>query len=98
THLYTLSLHDALPIFPSQLRTLDIGRAFLQFQRLDEDGILLPSSLRTIIVSGLLAASYDRPRDPALPPFTLPVNHQQMMPLLERSEEHTSELQSRSDL
>src|SRR5690606_41447941 len=71
--LYTLSLHDALPILPHSLGLFyEDLTAHLGFQRSSDE------------YKVMALASYGRPR-------FLPV-------LRERSEEHTSELQSRENL
>src|SRR3712207_8807311 len=69
TEIYTLSLHDALPIFGVALLGL-AGE-----QRLDLVYLVLPRAL-----------------------FELPVHGQVLVPGSARSEEHTSELQSRQYL
>src|SRR5258707_3891904 len=68
TEIYTLSLHDALPIFPSGLPHLQIPR------------------FRTDLIHGLLG-----------PAFTIAMLGA-IESLMSRSEEHTSELQSRQYL
>src|SRR5206468_10615968 len=75
TEIYTLSLHDALPICATDLLEQRLGRRGVDFAHCDDS----------------LGRAFDRDhRGPfAVPPC---VAHR------ERSEEHTSELQSRSDL
>src|SRR3989440_676690 len=74
TEIYTLSLHDALPIYTSEL------------QSQAEDGI------RDLIVTGVQTCDRKSTR--------LNSSHDQISYAVFclRSEEHTSELQSRSDL
>src|SRR5438874_10616486 len=73
TEIYTLSLHDALPIFRERMHTVDEGVAYLRFLFVDE------------VVPDEKAAKMLGPEHADL--------------LREaRSEEHTSELQSRRDL
>src|SRR3712207_8374075 len=69
TEIYTLSLHDALPIFESRTRPIDIGLGLLAEAAAGAEGEL------GAVADHLLA--------------TLPAA---------RSEEHTSELQSRQYL
>src|SRR5690625_5648529 len=72
SEIYTLSLHDALPI--SDLRSIDEAENRDKFENLLEELALL------------------RPRGKA-------VHHlNQVIPTAKRSEEHTSELQSRGHL
>src|SRR5206468_12615733 len=74
THIYTLSLHDALPIWPRDF--LKLGETYL-------DGGLW---------NGRRLVSADWVKDSLSP-------HAHISPeTTGRSEEHTSELQSRSDL
>src|SRR3712207_8107108 len=75
TEIYTLSLHDALPIFGGTVAHGFLSLSMLS--RMGAEAMLLPESLRMAVNYGL-----DRVR------FIAPV----------RSEEHTSELQSRQYL
>src|SRR5207253_11169309 len=68
TEIYTLSLHDALPIFPSQPEDLNVDRTVVNFRAI-ESGEL----------EQLISRQYPSRRRA-------------------RSEEHTSELQSRGHL
>src|SRR5699024_12031102 len=83
TSIYTLSLHDALPIFPTVHIPYFVTGELL---RRSYDSILLNS------ISILLFLLY------CLLLFVLPIMVLKQNRFLSRSEEHTSELQSRFDL
>src|SRR5206468_12821496 len=89
TKMHTLSLHDALPIYPERQ-----GRP----REPEEAGPGVRRRLRATARSGTVmstesALSYGKPpRDYRLPDAT------RLGRVVLRSEEHTSELQSRSDL
>src|SRR2546430_10438633 len=72
TEIYTLSLHDALPIFAFQ--------------------ILRNELIRLIVVIGRPVSVRPQQSLPLLRPIVL------VVPVVVRSEEHTSELQSQSNL
>src|SRR5690606_42028994 len=76
TEIYTLSLHDALPIFPVYIR---VSVSFFVRGRM------------TILVEY-------RMRPVGVPRFTFDSISRVMVSFLRRSEEHTSELQSRENL
>src|SRR5262249_62371863 len=93
TYLYTLSLHDALPISSEDLDTLVLKMAHLRDRCLDN-----------VIFPALSSVPFLAPQLP----FLLPRNHtgtpfrHDITPREERmavrSEEHTSELQSLTNL
>src|SRR5690606_41781947 len=87
--IYTLSLHDALPIFPaSSAQQQRFGLAA---------GTQLFHSLIVHYDNGIPIQLEDRVVDASVAPDYLKQNWEQMTPN-ERSEEHTSELQSRENL
>src|SRR2546428_9437211 len=73
TEIYTLSLHDALPILTISLCTLGVAVAVKAIT--GRSGLIWFIISRSLLYSGLKSCPHS-----------------------ERSEEHTSELQSRSDL
>src|SRR5206468_11822423 len=81
TEIYTLSLHDALPICRDRIDTIASGRA----------GRPCPLNQFCAELGDRIVAAVDQGSGP-VHPFALPL----FLPA--RSEEHTSELQSRSDL
>src|SRR5690606_41343058 len=88
TAFYTLSLHDALPIF----------RVHIRDNRVLADGFFLPRELRQFfskrIGDNILFGPYFRSAQ-------IPLHRCLQQPILRlrhRSEEHTSELQSREKL
>src|SRR5207249_11927884 len=94
TVLYPLSLHDALPIFVGECRgpeTLDM----LQAMNTGHDG-----SLTTIHANSVRDCVQRIETMVMMAGFDLPVRaiRQQFASAVHRSEEHTSELQSRFDL
>src|SRR5206468_10618935 len=92
TEIYTLSLHDALPIFVGQYADRDRHHAVVGRATADESP--------RFHLSPVQLAGLHRPVQPT-EPLELrggaDARHGQEQ-LLVRSEEHTSELQSRSDL
>src|SRR2546428_9829978 len=71
TEIYTLSLHDALPISLVEVHEVDAGHAAEDPLHLDQPGVARGGQVHLRDVTG---------------------------DITQRSEEHTSELQSRSDL
>src|SRR5206468_12845477 len=94
TVIYTLSLHDALPIFErffaNQITTV-LGAQFLQ---ITEIIFGLPRLTQFVEGQNLGETGVD---DARVIPRQAPIDHKIAF-RVERSEEHTSELQSRSDL
>src|SRR5206468_10057121 len=93
THIYTLSLHDALPIsglfVPIQYDGRTLVDGFLTAPVPLEGTLLLGADI--VIAVYLEAGNVEQPRT-----FTDVLSR--AFNILQRSEEHTSELQSRSDL
>src|SRR2546430_11130147 len=90
TEIYTLSLHDALPIFSRQFAQRVQGRSMVRRQ----DARL--ALQQAIILARLLVADLACPHQEVEPLHLRPrpgVRHR-----LQRSEEHTSELQSQSNI
>src|SRR5206468_11862563 len=90
TEIYTLSLHDALPIWRRRDERCGEGAVPRESRRED----------LSVRVAGRVAAhdeddTHDRERDDERAGGD---GHVQPPRLVQRSEEHTSELQSRSDL
>src|SRR3712207_8493014 len=75
TEIYTLSLHDALPIFRKPARQVARGRIVLAAEA---------AHLRPELVAALPAQAFGK--------------HPDVRSVADRSEEHTSELQSRQYL
>src|SRR5207249_11420493 len=88
SQLYTLSLHDALPIFDEQIRGL-------VDERTDRVGERVPLD-EVVALFGKVDGRF-QPRDEIEQRRVDLRDHAGQRPL-ERSEEHTSELQSRFDL
>src|SRR3712207_8835068 len=82
TEIYTLSLHDALPIFKGGYSKDSVEAAYLE---LDDEGMIHASKLNGAIVFGLQSHH-----------AMIFVGKNSFLRL--RSEEHTSELQSRQYL
>src|SRR5207249_10858304 len=91
SHIFTLSLHDALPICAivlKQLPDLFNVRLFLETDLDDRAALEIDSVLETSLGDQRdETKKHDRAR-----------NGQEHLSLAQRSEEHTSELQSRFDL
>src|SRR5207253_9272157 len=94
TELYTLSLHDALPIFtgPSSLSTVRLERSPPTQSSCRWWTIMGQSSLRQLLQSRLFSGATYKGY------WSLYRESSQSRPLTVRSEEHTSELQSRGHL
>src|SRR5947207_2735169 len=91
TALYTLSLHDALPIYYGKRDMPNLSRA--------RDRCRWPHQLLTAESERELTAVIERVRPFIIDAATIISRHDASLALeLERSEEHTSELQSHSDL
>src|SRR5207249_6824065 len=93
THTSALSLHDALPISPPPSLRPDVCEALLGKQETASEGGAY-KLIETIAIGGkplLVAASHDGKR-------VLVLNEEGPALDVIRSEEHTSELQSRFDL
>src|SRR5207249_8618743 len=94
--LYTLSLHDALPIWGLELKDakknlqqiIDSTRAKYPGVALVIAGMQAPPNLGSRYTKEFQQIFVDLARE----------NHATLIPFLLRSEEHTSELQSRFDL
>src|SRR3712207_7072704 len=86
TEIYTLSLHDALPIFAQALAEVDLVGV-------DEEPLVQPADLR----GGLAADEHRRRLDPVDLACRV-AGRLHVAAMEERSEEHTSELQSRQYL
>src|SRR5207248_9485674 len=95
TEIYTLSLHDALPIFGLMHDWLSWNEArWALGQKAVQSGIH-----PRIIEGGLEWNGWDAPAiQPELPPAPTNVPGPTVSPVYNRSEEHTSELQSPYDL
>src|SRR5206468_9528178 len=97
TDLYPLSLHDALPIY--RVAILGFGRV----RRLGRIGVVAAAELLLLAEEAFAARDGERHDDPlpllqrACGPDLHHFAHEFMAKNV-RSEEHTSELQSRSDL
>src|SRR5690606_41281011 len=91
TELYTLSLHDALPIFPTGIRSSIAGTG--EITRCKGANIPRPSSHRGCRPSGRHRPDH---RAPGIGRFARISCLRSEFD--ERSEEHTSELQSRENL
>src|SRR5690606_41786838 len=96
--LYSLSLHDALPIFPEQYGAVagrpcvwacHCGRTARRVERIVGEGVL------RVEVRGAGVSSWRDEAEKAKPERRIDDCHEMIR---KRSEEHTSELQSRENL
>src|SRR5690606_40806373 len=90
TDIYTLSLHDALPILVGHF--LGFESTGKTFEVLIQLGAIL--AILTVYSAKLLKILADFPRDARTRRFVFGI----LVAFLPRSEEHTSELQSRENL
>src|SRR5699024_11925728 len=93
--IYTLSLHDALPIFPVTIFSGILITGLIFFSNaLIKLSLVFARFLVVIITIGLAAAAFEFLTGIVIIPGMAPI----MDGIEVRSEEHTSELQSRFDL
>src|SRR5207302_9814199 len=87
---YTLSLHDALPTSRPRVPVLTLACARRRLSRAARESLRRSTSTSAFSRRSLAAASS--------PPLSVPARSQAMPRARTRSEEHTSELQSRENL
>src|SRR5207249_11217071 len=97
TEIYTLSLHDALPILKQAIENENVGVKHC-WRRRRGAGSLPADHRKNRTASAFCQGAASVPRGPVgsdqTLPFSVPLDGQTD----QRSEEHTSELQSRFDL